>query len=90
MSTISAGCVRQKAGRHGRSSLREVNVRIAHTGLNRRDVIRLGAAAAAMPLLEDVAAFYEVPPSARASVEWRQYAGDKASTKYSSLVAALQ
>lgn len=57
----------------------------AHTGLNRRDVIRLGAAAAALPLLADFAAFCQVPISARASMEWRQYAGDKACTKYSSL-----
>jgi glucose dehydrogenase len=57
----------------------------AHQGLNRRDVLRLGAAAAAMPLLDEVAAFCQVPASARTSAEWRQYAGDKASTKYSSL-----
>ena len=59
--------------------------RESHQGFTRRDVIRLGAAAAAMLLLGDVAALFQTPASALASVEWRVYAGDKASTKYSSL-----
>jgi len=53
--------------------------------LTRRELIRLGTAAATMPMLGDIAALCQVPASSRASMEWRQYAGDKASTKYSSL-----
>jgi glucose dehydrogenase len=63
----------------------EQNNKESDTGFTRREVIRFGAAAAAMPLLGDIAGLCQVPAPARASVEWRQYAGDKASTKYSSL-----
>ena len=34
----------------------EYNHQKSHTGLNRREMIRLGAAAAALPLLGDIAA----------------------------------
>ncbi|WP_353065968.1 pyrroloquinoline quinone-dependent dehydrogenase [Tunturibacter psychrotolerans] len=63
----------------------EHNDQKSRQGLTRREVIRLGAVAAAMPMLGDIAALCQVPAAARASGEWRQYAGDKASTKYSSL-----
>jgi len=53
--------------------------------LNRREVLRLGAATAAIPLLGDLATLAQTPAAARASAEWRQYAGDNASTKYSRL-----
>jgi quinoprotein glucose dehydrogenase len=53
--------------------------------LNRREVLRLGAATAAIPLAGDLATLAQTPAAARASVEWRQYAGDNASTKYSRL-----
>src|SRR5580704_17438716 len=53
--------------------------------LNRREVLRLGAATAAIPLVGDLATLAQTPAAARASVEWRQYAGDNASTKYSRL-----
>ena len=38
-----------------------------------------------MPMLGNIAALCQVPVSYRASVEWRHYAGDQASTKYSTL-----
>ncbi len=63
----------------------EYNHRKSHTGLNRREVIRLGAAAAALPLLGDVAALCQLPAAASTPVEWRHYAGDNASSKYSTL-----
>ena len=63
----------------------EKNHQKSHAGLNRRELIRLGAAAAALPLLRDAAAFCQVSAAAHASVEWPQYAGDHASTKYSAL-----
>lgn len=53
--------------------------------LNRREALKLGAATAAIPLLGDLAALAQTPVAARASAEWRQYAGDNASTKYSPL-----
>src|ERR1700693_3167308 len=53
--------------------------------LNRREVLKLGAATAAIPLLGDLAALAQIPAAARATARWRQYAGDNASTKYSAL-----
>ena len=53
--------------------------------LNRREVLKLGAATAAIPLFGDLAALAQVPAAARAAAEWRQYGGDNASTKYSAL-----
>ena len=63
----------------------ERNSQMSHPDLPGVDVIRLGAAAAAMPLLGDLGALCQVRSSAQASGEWRQYACDKASTKYSGL-----
>jgi glucose dehydrogenase len=63
----------------------EYNHRKSHTGLNRREVIRLSAAAAALPLLGDVAALGRLTAAASTPVEWRYYAGDNSSTKYSTL-----
>jgi glucose dehydrogenase len=53
--------------------------------LNRREVLKLGAAAAAIPLLGDLAALAQMPSAAEPTAEWRRYAGDNASTKYSAL-----
>jgi hypothetical protein len=50
----------------------EYNHQKSHTGLNRREVIRLGVAAAALPLLGDIAALCQAPADARVSVEWRK------------------
>ena len=63
----------------------EYSYRKSHTGLNRRELIRLGAAAAALPLLGDVAALCQWPAAVSTTGEWRHYAGDHASTKYSTL-----
>ena len=63
----------------------ESNDQKSYAVLNRRELIRIGAAAAAMPLLRDAAVFCQVSAAAHASVEWPQYAGDHASTKYSTL-----
>jgi len=62
----------------------EDNDQASKKSLSRRDVIRLGGASAALPLLGNVAALCQVSASGQAA-EWRQYAGDKASTKYSAL-----
>jgi quinoprotein glucose dehydrogenase len=62
----------------------EDNDQASKKSLSRRDMIRLGGASAALPLLGNVAALCQVSASGQAA-EWRQYAGDKASTKYSAL-----
>jgi quinoprotein glucose dehydrogenase len=49
--------------------------------INRREWLKLGATTAAIPLLGGLAAIAQQP----AAAEWRQYAGDNASTKYSAL-----
>jgi hypothetical protein len=53
--------------------------------LNRREVLKLGAATAAIPLLGGLVAPAQIPAAARTTAEWRQYAGDNTSTKYSPL-----
>lgn len=59
-------------------------------GLSRREVLRLGSAAAVLPFFGQMSMFAQSAVSASgkaelATGEWPQYAGDKASTKYSPL-----
>ena len=53
--------------------------------LTRRKILKLGATTASVPLLGNLRALAQAPATARSSAEWRQYAADNASSKYSAL-----
>lgn len=54
-------------------------------GLNRREALKLGSAAAILPFFGQLASLAQTAVSAGKQGEWRSYASDKASTKYSPL-----
>ena len=54
-------------------------------GFSRREVLKLGSAAAILPFFGQFASLAQTAVSAGKQGEWRSYASDKASTKYSPL-----
>jgi glucose dehydrogenase len=76
-------------GRNSMHKQHKQNEEQSIAALTRRSVLKLGAAAAAMPLFsrapQDTAASLPTKQAAQNLTEWPQYGGDKASTKYSPL-----